>query len=113
MIVHGLHRVTLDEIPAVHTPGISAGKLATSPSAHIGTGGGFASSSGGEDHVPSRAAPRSQRNYPVAYFHGGGFVAANACVLTQSVVPLARGGSKGGFDIYAADYPMGKVRLCD
>jgi hypothetical protein len=49
----------------------------------------------------------NRKNFPVAYFHGGGFVAANACVLTQSVVPVARGGSRGGFEIYAADYPMG------
>lgn len=48
-------------------------------------------------------------NHPVAYFHGGGFVAANACVLTQSVVPIARGGRRGGFEVYAADYPMGQV----
>ena len=43
--------------------------------------------------------------HPIVYFHGGGFVAANACVLTQAVVPLAR----NGFCVYAADYPMGEV----
>lgn len=36
------------------------------------------------------------------YIHGGGFVAANATVLVQSVTPLVR----AGLQVYAIDYPL-------
>ena len=61
--------------------------------------------SSGPNNQGTVAAPT---NPPIVYFHGGGFVAANACVLTQSVVPVVRGGANGGFHVYAADYPMGQ-----
>lgn len=39
---------------------------------------------------------------PILYIHGGGFVAANAAVLMQSVTPLVR----EGFTVYCIDYPL-------
>lgn len=38
---------------------------------------------------------------PVLYVHGGGFVAANPCVLMQSVTPFVR----AGLTVFAIEYP--------
>ncbi|CAE8606622.1 unnamed protein product [Polarella glacialis] len=43
----------------------------------------------------------------VLYIHGGGFVAANASVLVQSVTPLVR----AGFTVYAIDYPLAPAHI--